>query len=100
MLKWIKDLFIKRSKIVESLSTSEVFKIRGVPKHTFVERLSLNERINDFFVSKDRVLLFLGYSKSGKTVYRKMHLDINGFKIITFRCNSDKTVVDFNRFSF
>lgn len=94
MFKWLKGLFIKEQKVLEKFNTSEVFKISGLPKHTFVERSSLNEKISDFFVSKDRVLLFLGYSKSGKTVYRKKHLDKEGFKIITFRCNSDKTIVD------
>ena len=94
MFKWLKNLFVKEQKELEKLNTSEVFKISGVPKHTFVERTTLNEKISDFFVSKDRVLLFLGYSKSGKTVYRKKHLDKEGFKTITFRCNSDKTIVD------
>lgn len=89
LFKW---LFGGNSEQLEILNTSEVFKVSGVPKHTFVERVSFNKRIEEYFTSKDAVLLFLGYSKSGKTVYRKKHLEKDGYKIITFRCNNESTI--------
>ncbi|WP_394773529.1 hypothetical protein [Flavobacterium sp.] len=92
MINFFKNLFKKNENKITILRTSEVFKISGVPIHTFVERLDFNARINEFFTSKDNVLLFLGYSKSGKTVYRKKHLEKDGFKIITFRCNNESTI--------
>lgn len=86
-------LLLERGKEkVEILKTSEVFKVNGVPNHTFVERISLNKRIEDFFIGKDAALLFLGYSKSGKTVYRKKHLEKKGADIVTFRCNNESTI--------
>lgn len=86
--------WLKRKKQIELplLRTSEVFKVSGVPPHTFVERKSLSAKIEGFFDSKDSVLLFLGYSKSGKTVYRKKHLEKSNFKVITFRCNNESTI--------
>jgi hypothetical protein len=95
-MNWIKKLFTKKreSEDLENLNTSEVFKISGIPKYTFVERVNFNDKIKDFFRSKDRVLLFLGYSKSGKTVYRKKHLDQENFEVITFRCNNEKSISD------
>ncbi|MGY0393065.1 hypothetical protein ACW5R3_10985 [Bizionia sp. KMM 8389] len=88
----LKRLFGASSKQLETLKTSEVFKVSGVPNHTFVERITLNNRIEEFFTSKDAALLFLGYSKSGKTVYRKKHLEKNGVNIVTFRCNNESTI--------
>ncbi|MCG8860044.1 hypothetical protein [Tenacibaculum finnmarkense] len=88
----LKRLFGYSSKQTGILKTSEVFKVSGVPNHTFVERISLNERIEEFFIGKDAALLFLGYSKSGKTVYRKKHLEKKGMNIVTFRCNNRSTI--------
>lgn len=87
-----KRLFGGSPKEIDILKTSEVFKVSGVPKHTFVERISLNKRIEEFFIGKDAALLFLGYSKSGKTVYRKKHLEKDGINIVTFRCNNESTI--------
>jgi len=87
-----KRLFNRNSKQTKTIKTSEVFKVSGVPKHTFVERISLNNRIEEFFSGKDAALLFLGYSKSGKTVYRKKHLEKPGVNIVTFRCNNESTI--------
>jgi hypothetical protein len=87
-----KRIFGNKSTEKPKLNTSEVFKISGVPQHTFVERISLNKRIEEFFKGKDAALLFLGYSKSGKTVYRKKHLEKDGLKIVTFRCNNESTI--------
>lgn len=87
-----KKIFNRKPKQIDILKTSEVFKVSGVPKHTFVERISLNNRIEEFFTGKDAALLFLGYSKSGKTVYRKKHLEKPGVKFITFRCNNESTI--------
>ena len=95
MFSWLKNLFVKKSTTPKEIyTTTEVFKVSGVPPHTFVERKVINEKIEDFFSSKDNVLLFLGYSKSGKTVYRKKYLEKNDFELVVFRCNSDKTIVD------
>lgn len=91
-MRFWERIFKRKNKEITKLRTSEVFKISGVPTHTFVERLDFNARINEFFTSKDNVLLFLGYSKSGKTVYRKKHLEKDGFQIITFRCNNESTI--------
>jgi hypothetical protein len=85
-------IFGKKKEPLTILRTSEIYRVSGVPEHTFVERVSFNSRIDEFFVSKDNLLLFLGYSKSGKTVYRKKHLEKNGFNIITFRCNNESTI--------
>ncbi|RZF77959.1 hypothetical protein EXT43_17820 [Pseudoalteromonas sp. CO109Y] len=76
------------------LSTNTVFKISGVPEHTFVEREMLSEEIDEHLESKDGVLLFLGYSKSGKTVFRKKHIEDKGFKLVTYRGNNKSTIPD------
>lgn len=89
MINWIKKLFKKDLVIYQ---TNEIFKVSGVPEHTFVERDVLNSKISDFFSGKDTLLLFLGYSKSGKTVYRKKHLEKNDYKNIIFRCNNSSTI--------
>lgn len=88
--QFFKNIFFKNK--LEILNTNEVFKISGVPNYTFVERENFNEKIKDFFISRDFVLLFLGYSKSGKTVYRKKHLENPNYKYVTFRCNNSSTI--------
>lgn len=86
-------LFGKRKEI-ENLKTSEVFKTLGVPKYTFIEREILEEQLNDVLNTKDKALLFLGYSKSGKTVYRQKFLENNGYNVVTFRCNNSSKIND------
>ncbi len=75
-------------------NTNTVFKISGVPEYTYVERESLSEEIERHLDSKDGILLFLGYSKSGKTVFRKKHIEEKGFKLVTYRGNNTSTVPD------
>lgn len=74
------------------LSTSTVFKTSGVPEYTFVERDALSYEIEDYLESKNGILLFLGYSKSGKTVFRKKHIEGKGFELVTYRGNNSSTV--------
>ena len=76
------------------LATNVVFKITGVPEHTFVDRQELSEEIDQHLDSKDGVLLFLGYSKSGKTVFRKKHIEEQGHNLVTYRGNNTSTVPD------
>lgn len=66
--------------------------ISGVPEYTFVERPILSQEIDDHLDSKDGVLLFLGYSKSGKTVFRKTHIESKDFNLVTYRGNKKSTV--------
>lgn len=82
----------KTDEPMESVSTSSVFKISGVPDHTFVERHILSQEIDDHLDSKDGILLFLGYSKSGKTVFRKTHIESKNFNLVTYRGNKKSTV--------
>lgn len=93
----IKGIFRQKKDDKPLLSTNTVFKISGVPKHTFVEREMLSEEIDEHLESKDGVLLFLGYSKSGKTVFRKKHIEDKGFKLVTYRGNNKSTVPDLYR---
>jgi hypothetical protein len=76
------------------LATNVVFKITGVPEYTFVDRQQLSEEIDQHLASKDGVLLFLGYSKSGKTVFRKKHIEEQGHNLVTYRGNNTSTVPD------
>lgn len=66
--------------------------INGTPKYTFVERNELSNEIESYFVSKDGVLLFLGYSKSGKTVFRKKHIKDEMFKSVVYRANNKSKI--------
>lgn len=77
-----------------TLATNVVFKITGVPEYTFVDRQELSEEIDQHLDSKDGVLLFLGYSKSGKTVFRKKHIEDKGHNLVTYRGNNTSTVPD------
>lgn len=73
-------------------SVDEVFFIGGVPKYTFVQRDRIKRQLDSVVESRNRIMLFLGYSKSGKTVYRKKYFGESIYKDIVFRCNSDSTV--------
>lgn len=84
----------RKNKEIEILATSEVFKTLGVPKYTFIERKILEEQLYNVLKSKDKALLFLGYSKSGKTVYRQKFLENNGYNVVTFRCNNNSRIND------
>ncbi len=65
--------------------TSAVFAISGTPEYTFVERKNISEEIKKYLGHQDSVLLFLGYSKSGKTVFRKKYFENSHFNIVMFR---------------
>lgn len=65
--------------------TSAVFAISGVPEYTFVERHILSDNIKKYLGYQDGVLLFLGYSKSGKTVFRMKYFENTNFKTVIFR---------------
>lgn len=86
--------FMGKKAIPEELSTSVVFKISGVPDHTFVERDRISKEIDEHLESRDGVLLFLGYSKSGKTVFRKKHIEGKEFQIVTYRGNNSSTITN------
>jgi hypothetical protein len=84
--------FTKKDSPIRELSTSAVFKISGVPEFTFVERSRISKEIDDHLDTKDGVLLFLGYSKSGKTVFRKKHIANKDFNLVTYRGNNSSTI--------
>lgn len=77
-----------------SLETETVFRISGIPEHTYVTRTGLTEKIERCLKSRDGIPVFLGYSKSGKTVFRKKSLDTSGFRPVVFRCNNQMSVDD------
>jgi hypothetical protein len=91
MKEMISKLMGKEATLDE-LSTSVVFKISGVPEYTFVERDRISQEIDDHLETRDGVLLFLGYSKSGKTVFRKKHIEEKNFQIVTYRGNNSSTI--------
>lgn len=92
MINFIKNLF--KQNQLELLNTGEVFKTLGVPKYTFIERKELEEQLEEVLNNKDKAILFLGYSKSGKTVYRQKYLEDRGFNIVTYRCNNNSKIND------
>lgn len=79
-------------KTKESFKTSEVFRTSGLPKYTFVERTQLETKIQDSLDAHDKALFFLGYSKSGKTVYRKKLIEDKKKKTVVFRCNNSSQI--------
>ena len=81
-----------KKKRNESFRTSEVFRTSGVPIHTFVERAQLESKIEDSLDAHDKALFFLGYSKSGKTVYRKKLIEDKKQKKVVFRCNNSSQI--------
>jgi hypothetical protein len=91
-MKDLMDKFRKKDTALKELSTSVVFKISGVPEHTFVERDKISREIDEHLDTKDGVLLFLGYSKSGKTVFRKKHIEGKDLQIVTYRGNNSSTI--------
>jgi len=72
--------------------TTSVFKTNGIPEFTFVKRDEIEDNLDETVSDRNKLLLFLGYSKSGKTVYRKKYFDSRDFKQIIFRCNRDSTL--------
>ncbi len=93
-INYLKNLFNKEAdEPIDIYATSKVFRTSGVPEHTFISRDILTEEIDECLDTKDGVLLFLGYSKSGKTVFRKKHIDENeNFNTMTFRGNKNSTI--------
>jgi hypothetical protein len=77
-----------------TLNLKEVFKTGGIPKYTLIDRLFIRSEILETIKNKERALLFLGYSKSGKTVYRKNLFPENQHKTIIFRCNKNSQISD------
>jgi hypothetical protein len=65
-----------------------------VPAHTYVERDDLSLEIDEHLESKDGILLFLGYSKSGKTVFRKKHVEDLKRNTVIYRGNKASTIND------
>ena len=90
----LNKLFGTTDQEQETLKTTTVFKISGVPPHTYVERGDLSIEIDEHLESKDGILLFLGYSKSGKTVFRKKHVENQNYNIVTYRGNKASTISD------
>jgi len=90
----LSKLFSSKEETKEILNTKSVFKITGVPIHTYVERNDLSTEIDEHLESKDGILLFLGYSKSGKTVFRKKHVESTHKNIVTYRGNKVSTIPD------
>ncbi len=94
MFNFIRDIinkvvFSRKKKQIYSLS--EVFTTSGVPKLTFVERNGIQKKLSEVDKNKNHAVLFLGYSKSGKTVYRKKYFDNYKYKCV-YRCGSDSTI--------
>ncbi len=70
----------------------EVFVKSGVPLHTFVDREILKKELESNITLRSNAIFFLGYSKSGKTVFRKKYFDsTNEFEECLFRCSRDST---------
>ena len=90
----LNKLFSKTEEVKETLNTKSVFKITGVPAHTYVERDDLSLEIDEHLESKDGILLFLGYSKSGKTVFRKKHVEDLKRNTVIYRGNKASTIND------
>lgn len=78
---------------IESKKTSEVFLANGLPEYTFVERRAIRRILDEYCGLKNRVILFLGYSKSGKTVYRKKYFENeNDYETCIYRCSCSSTI--------
>lgn len=90
MINFLKNLIFGKP----SLNLKEVFKIGGIPKYTFVNRKSISSEILQTVKNKERALLFLGYSKSGKTVYRKNLFPEDQYITLVFRCNKNSQISD------
>jgi hypothetical protein len=93
MFNRIKCFFKKKS-----VYTSEVFKNNGVPEFTLIKRRNIEEKLNEVVNLRNKVILFLGYSKSGKTVYRKIYFQSKNIQTIVFRCNKNSSCIDFYRY--
>lgn len=78
----------------ETLKTSKVFKNSGVPEYTFVERNFIKDNLSETVDLRNKAVFFLGYSKSGKTVYRKKFFVDGQTQYIVYRCSKDSTVTD------
>ncbi|PJZ28769.1 hypothetical protein [Leptospira kmetyi] len=87
-MKFIKDLINWNKKY----KTSEVFKSSGVPELTFVRRKKIESTLDESIAQRNRAILFLGYSKSGKTVYRKKYFEERNIYNVVFRCNGESKV--------
>ncbi len=90
MIKILKNLIFGKPE----LNLKEVFKTGGIPKYTFVSRNAIRLDILQTVKNKERALLFLGYSKSGKTVYRKNLFSEEEFTTVIFRCNKKSQISD------
>ena len=90
IFKLIKSFFFKNVYY-----TSEVFKNNGIPQYTLVKRHDIEDKLNEIVQLRNKVVLFLGYSKSGKTVYRKTFFNEKNIHPIVYRSNKDSTCNDF-----
>jgi hypothetical protein len=89
IIKLLKSIFFQDNN--KNVKTNEVFKISGIPKYTFIEREEIDNKIDEVLVSRNKVISFIGYSKSGKTVYRDKYFGSDYTKIV-FRCNEGKSI--------
>lgn len=100
LLSTIKNIFRMGKHvgvISNNYSLGEVFKTNGTPEHTFVERHLIKNVLDETSQLKNKAILFLGYSKSGKTVYRKKYFDENGYRSVIYRCSNTSTIDNFYR---
>lgn len=88
MLNKLMNLFRKK------YSLSEVFISNGIPKFTFVQRPEIDKKLSNWISLKNKVCFFLGYSKSGKTVYRKKWLEKTPSQTIIYRCTRESKILD------
>lgn len=88
------SIFKKKKEAQKKYSLEEVFKSSGVPEYTFVKRNNIEETLDRKLKAHNCALLFLGYSKSGKTVYRKKYFLNKGYKLVIYRCNKDSVIGD------
>jgi hypothetical protein len=76
----------------KSFTVDEVFKAGGTPKITYVNREEISDVFDRVIKTRNKAMLILGYSKSGKTVFRKKYNESKKLHEIVFRCLSDSTI--------
>ena len=80
-------------KKIEKINTSTVFKNSGIPEYTFVDRGFIQRSLKEAVELRSKAIFFLGYSKSGKTVYRKKFFDSEkNHQCITYRRNKNSNI--------
>ena len=91
-MKFLLNWFPKKEEV--KYHTEEIFMTNGVPKYTFVKRDSIEKIIDKSIHLHNKLLIFSGYSKSGKTVYRKEYFKNKNIDQVLYRCSAKSTWED------